>query len=62
MGGLAVESGDQDAKKEVQVNGTSAKEDDKDQAESRKPGPSRILRYAEVWVQYIRPEGQMPIS
>lgn len=48
MGEIAVDSGGQDDKKDVQVSVTSVKEDEKDRVESGKPGPSRILRYAEV--------------
>lgn len=48
MGEIAVDGAKQDAKKEMQVSVTSVKEDEKDKAESGKPGPSRILRYAEV--------------
>ena len=45
MGELAIDSGNADVKKEVHV---SAEEDQKDKAELGKPGPNRILRYAEV--------------
>lgn len=48
MGDLAVDNGKADVKKEVQVSVTSVKEDEKEKAESVKPGPNRILRYAEV--------------
>lgn len=48
MGEIAVDGVGQDIKKEVQVSVTSVKEDEKDKAESKKPGPTRILRYAEV--------------
>lgn len=48
MGEIAVDSGDQDGKTEVQVSVTKVKEDEKDKVESGKPGPNRILRYAEV--------------
>ena len=45
MGELAIDSGNAGVKKEVQV---SVEENKKDKAESGKPGPNRILRYAEV--------------
>lgn len=48
MGEIEVDSGEQDVKKEVQVSVTNVKDDEKDKAESGKPGPNRILRYAEV--------------
>lgn len=48
MGHLPIDSDKSDLKKEVQVSVTSIKEDEKDKAESAKPGPNRILRYAEV--------------
>ena len=48
MGEIEVNSGEQDVKKEVQVSVTNVKDDEKDKAESGKPGPNRILRYAEV--------------
>ena len=53
MAGLTVDSDKTEAKKEVQVSVTSVKEDEKDKAEAGKPGPSRILRYAEVWVSFV---------
>ena len=48
MGEILIDSGGQDIKKEVQVSVTSVKSDEKDKVESGKPGPNRILRYAEV--------------
>ena len=54
MGELAVDGGKPNAKEPVQVSVTSVKEDEKDKAESAKPGPNRILRYAEVLVQFAR--------
>lgn len=48
MGEIAVDGGEKDVKKQVQVSVTSVKEDEKDKAESGKPVPNRILRYAEV--------------
>lgn len=48
MGEIAVDGGEQDAKKEIQVSITSVRDDKKDKPESGKPGPTRILRYAEV--------------
>lgn len=48
MGDLTVDNGEKDVKKEMQVSVTSVKEDEKDKAESGKPSPNRILRYAEV--------------
>ena len=45
MGELAIDSGNADVKKEVQV---SVEEDKKDKAESGKLSANRILRYAEV--------------
>ena len=48
MGEIAVDSGQQDVKKDVQVSVTNVKEVEKDKVESGKPGPNRILRYAEV--------------
>ena len=48
MGEIALDSGKQDVKNEVQVAVTSVKEDEKDKAISGKPPPTRILRYAEV--------------
>lgn len=50
MGELAIESEETEAKKEVQVTVTSVKEDEKNKAGLGKPGPNRILRYAEVLV------------
>lgn len=52
MGVPAIGSEETEAKKEVQVTVKSVKEDGKDKAESGKPGPNRILRYAEVWVSF----------
>lgn len=46
MGELAIDSGNADVKKEVQVS--VVEEDKKDKAESGKLGANRILRYAEV--------------
>ena len=48
MGELAVESGKSDVNKDVQVTVSTVKEDEKDKTNSGKPGPNRILRYAEV--------------
>ena len=48
MGELAVDNGKADVKNEVQVSVTSLKQDEKDKPDTGKPGPSRILRYAEV--------------
>lgn len=49
MGDIPIDSGKPDLKKDVQVSVTSIKEDEKeDKAASLKPGPNRILRYAEV--------------
>lgn len=53
MGVPAIGSEETEAKKEVQVTVKSVKEDGKDKAESGKPGPNRILRYAEVWYPSI---------
>lgn len=47
MGELAVETDKPEVKNKVQVTVASV-ENEKDKAESGKPGPSRILRYAEV--------------
>ena len=48
MGELAIDSGKPDTKDQVQVSVTDVKEGEKDKADSGKPGPNRILRYAEV--------------
>ena len=48
MGELTVDGGKSEGLKEVQVSVTSVIEDGKDKADSGKPGPNRILRYAEV--------------
>ena len=48
MGELSVDNDNVDVKKEVQVSVTSLKQDEKDKPDTGKPGPSRILRYAEV--------------
>ena len=47
MGVLAVDEGKGEMNNEVRVSVASVNEE-KDQAESGKPGPNRILRYAEV--------------
>lgn len=54
MAVLAIGNEETEAKKEAQVTVTSLKEDVKGKAESGKPGPNRILRYAEVWVPIVR--------
>ena len=48
MGDIAVDNTKADVKKEVPVSVASIKEDEKDKAESGRPSPNRILRYAEV--------------
>ena len=54
MAVLAIGNEETEAKKEVQVTVTGLKEDVKGKAESGKPGPNRILRYAEVSVPFVR--------
>ena len=49
MGVLAVDTGKAEVNNEVRVSVASVN-DEKDEAESGKPGPNRILRYAEVLV------------
>ena len=48
MGELALDNGKTDAKDEDQVSLTNLKQDAKGKPDTGKPGPSRILRYAEV--------------
>ena len=49
MGALAVDTGKTEVNNEVRVSVASVK-NEKDEAESGKSGPNRILRYAEVLV------------
>ena len=62
MGELAVNSGKADVDKEVQVSVTNVEEVEKDKAESGKPGPNRILRYAEVWVFFADSMSRMLVE